>query len=424
MERKILNKQFKVDIKDIQLIVYDFDGVFTNNKVLVFEDGKEAVFCNRADGLAIQKIKGLGISQMILSTEANPLVKARAKKLNLPVIHNLKDKKRTLLEYCNKHNYNLKNILYVGNDINDLEAMKLAGHSVAPSDASFQIKKIAKIITRAKGGEGVIRELFDILSCEKNKAIFITVRTGSTRLPKKTLLEIQGKKTIEYLIERVKHSELKDLIVLCTTKRKADNILCKIASRHGIEFYRGSVKDKLMRWFETTKAYNVEFFVTADGDDLFCEPELIDLAFRQYRKSRADFIEARDIPCGAFTYGIKTNALRKVCEIKGTSDTEMMWTYFKDTKLFKVEQLKNVPEIYKRPEIRMTLDYPEDFQFFETIITELGKRKKYFNLKSILSYLDKNPEVIKINQHLQKEFLENQKRKTHLVLKRRKYETT
>lgn len=254
-----------------------------------------------------------------------------------------------------------------------------------------------------------------------NKAIFITARAGSTRLPRKCLLKINGKYTIEYLIERVKKSKLKDLIVLCTTKLKEDDILCDIALKHGIEYFRGSVKDKLMRWYNAVKKFNVDFFVTADGDDLFCEPELIDLAFKQWMESKGDFIEAEGLPCGAFTYGIKAATLKKVCEIKNTTDTEMMWPYFKDTGLFKIEKLRNVPAFYRRPEIRMTLDYPEDFKFFETVITDLSRQKKYFSLKDIISYLDEHPEVIKINQSMQKIFLANQREKTKLVLKRRNY---
>jgi len=250
-----------------------------------------------------------------------------------------------------------------------------------------------------------------------SKAIFITVRTGSTRLPKKCLLRIKGKRTIKYLVERVKKSKLKDIIVLCTSTLKEDDILCEIAIQQGIEYHRGSVKDKLMRWLGATEKFKVNFFITADGDDLFCEPELIDLAFKQYEKSRADFIEGVNIPTGAFSYGIKTEALKKVCEIKGTNDTEMMWTYFKDTNLFRCEELRNIPLFYKRPEIRMTLDYPEDLQFFKRIINDLSKRKKYFNLKDIISYLDEHPEVIKINQHMQEIFLANQRKKAKLIIK-------
>ncbi len=157
-----MSKHFKVDIKDIQLIIYDFDGVFTDNKVLVFEDGKEAVFCNRADGLAIEKIKELGIPQIILSTEKNKVVEARAKKLNnIEVIHSIADKKIALIDYCKKKKYDLKKVLYIGNDINDLEVMKLVGYPIAPQDANNRVKDVAKSIVKKKGGEGVIKEFFE-----------------------------------------------------------------------------------------------------------------------------------------------------------------------------------------------------------------------------------------------------------------------
>lgn len=248
------------------------------------------------------------------------------------------------------------------------------------------------------------------------KSIFITVRTGSTRLKEKCLLKIQGLTTIQHLIRRVKKSKEADIIILCTTKLKEDDILCDIAEKENIQHFRGSTIDKLDRWREAAEKFDIEFFVTADGDDLFCEPELIDLAFKQYQKNQSDFIEGKNIPCGSFTYAIKTSALKKVCEIKDTEDTEMMWTYFKDTNLFNCEELENIPDYYKRPDIRMTLDYLEDFKFFKTIINKLGQYKEYFNLRDIIMYLDKNPEVININKHLQEEFLENQRKKTHLII--------
>ncbi|KPJ57010.1 hypothetical protein AMJ49_03150 [Parcubacteria bacterium DG_74_2] len=250
------------------------------------------------------------------------------------------------------------------------------------------------------------------------KAIFITVRTGATRLPKKCLLKIQGLTTIQHLIRRVKKSKLADIIVLCTTELKEDNVLCEIAKKEKIECFRGSVLDKLERWKGAAEKFNVEFFVTADGDDLFCEPELIDIAFKQYEKNKPDFIEGKGLACGAFTYGIKTKALQKVCEIKGTDDTEMMWVYFKDTDLFNCEILEGVDKIYKRPEIRITLDYPDDFKFFKTVIENLGKIKKDFSLRDVIKYLDQHPEIIKINQYLQKKFEKRQKEKTKLILKK------
>jgi spore coat polysaccharide biosynthesis protein SpsF len=251
------------------------------------------------------------------------------------------------------------------------------------------------------------------------KAIFITVRTASTRLPNKSLLQINGRSTIELLIERIKGSKKADMIVLCTSNKPQDRVLCDIAVKHGIEYFQGSEEDKLVRWLGAARKYDVEFFVTADGDDLFCEPELIDMAFLQYKRSSADFIYAKGLVCGAFTYGIKVAALSKVCQIKGTSNTEMMWVYFTDTGLFMVEDLQNVPEIFKRPEIRMTLDYEDDLRFFKAVVNhfEREKAKKDYTLRDIINWLDSKPEVIRINQHLQQEFLANQRAKTRLVLK-------
>src|ERR1700733_4929741 len=240
------------------------------------------------------------------------------------------------------------------------------------------------------------------------KAIFITVRTNSTRLPKKCLLEIAGKPTIFHLIERIKRSRFADGIVLCTTANQQDDILCAIAAKEGISFFRGSENDKLERWKGAAEKYGVEFFVTADGDDLFCEPELIDLAFKQYELTGADFIEGLNIPCGAFTYAIKASALRKVCQIKDTDDTEMMWVYFTQTNLFKCAELADIPSVFSRPEIRMTLDYEEDFQFFKNIIEHFFLQgKTAFSLRDILTYIDAHPQVAKINWLRQQEFLDN-----------------
>jgi len=251
------------------------------------------------------------------------------------------------------------------------------------------------------------------------KAIFITVRCGSTRLPRKALLEINNKPTIEYLIDRVKRSKYADAIVLCTTDLGEDKVLCDIAKKKGIFFFQGSVKDKLDRWLKAAEKFDVDFFVTADGDDLFCEPELIDLAFYQFMQNDPDFIESSGLVSGAFTYGIKTLAVKKACEIKDTDDTEMMWVYFKDTGLFKIEELHGVPDIYRRPEIRMTLDYEDDFKFFNTVIKHFDENKKYdFSLRDIIAFLDKNPETVKINQYLQERFLSNQRAKTRLVIKK------
>lgn len=250
------------------------------------------------------------------------------------------------------------------------------------------------------------------------KSIFITVRTGSTRLKNKCLLEIGGVSSIEYLIRRLKNSKNKDHIVLCTTERQEDDVLVAIAQRNKIDFFRGSEADKLARWNGACKLYNTEFFVTADGDDPFCEPSLIDLAFNQYERNNSSFIEAKNIICGAFTNGISAVALKKVCEIKGTKDTEMIWPYFKETNLFTIEQLESVDEGFYRDDIRLTLDYQEDLNFMNALIDKVPKNavEGYFSLEDIIAVIDQNKGLLDINFFRHKEWAENQAQKTQLVL--------
>tara|TARA_R110001583_G_scaffold18383_35_gene73182 strand:- start:7171 stop:7923 length:753 start_codon:yes stop_codon:yes gene_type:complete len=248
-----------------------------------------------------------------------------------------------------------------------------------------------------------------------NKAIFITVRSASTRLPTKALIEIDGMKTIEYVIRQAKKSKLADLIVLCTTLQQEDDALCEIAKKNGIKCFRGSVTDKLERWRGAAKSYDVDFFVTADGDDLFCSAELIDLAFEQQLRNKSEFIESDEVVCGSFTYGISVNALTKACEIKQTDDTEMMWVYFTNTDICTVEKLENVPTLYKRKDVRMTLDYKEDLEFFSNVIKHFDR--KDFTTRDVLKYLDKNESIKDINFFLEETWRENQINKTNLVIK-------
>lgn len=147
----------------IKVIISDFDGVMTDNRVLVDEMGKEAVFVNRADGQAIHMLRSMGMDLVILSTERNSVVKKRAEKLNVVCIHGISDKAAYLRQYCEQEKLSAQEIAYVGNDENDYEAMQLAGLKIVPSDAFEKVKGIADYVTETKGGYGVIREIAELM---------------------------------------------------------------------------------------------------------------------------------------------------------------------------------------------------------------------------------------------------------------------
>jgi spore coat polysaccharide biosynthesis protein SpsF len=249
-------------------------------------------------------------------------------------------------------------------------------------------------------------------------AIFITVRIDSSRLPSKAMIKILGRPVLELIILRARQAKLFDEIVVCTTKREVDDKIEKLSLKNNVKVYRGSLKDKLNRWYNAAKKYKIDNIVTFDGDDLFCDPDLLDLGAKQILNGNIDFIEAPiGLVCGGFTYAFTFNALKKVCSIKDTEDTEMMWTYFKDTGLFKCGVLKNVKKIYYSDKIRLTLDYPEDLEFFKVVFEYFNCKNNDIPLPEILHYLIQNPNISKINYKRQKDFLENQKKKTKLVLK-------
>jgi YrbI family 3-deoxy-D-manno-octulosonate 8-phosphate phosphatase len=139
----------------------------TDNKVYVDQDGKEIVQVNRADGLGVSEIKKLGIEQIIISTEENSVVSARAKKLGINYMQGIDNKKNALEKHCQENNFDLENVVFVGNDINDLEAMKISGVTFCPSDAHESILSISDYILNTKGGDGVIRELLDYIINQK-----------------------------------------------------------------------------------------------------------------------------------------------------------------------------------------------------------------------------------------------------------------
>ena len=147
----------------VALVVFDFDGVLTDNKVYTAQDGTEMVACDRGDSLGLDHLRAAGVPMMILSTEANPVVAARAAKLKLPVAQACGDKAAWLARHFADNGVDPAAVVYVGNDLNDREAMALVGFTVAPADAHPDIKKIASLVLTRAGGQGAVREFADHL---------------------------------------------------------------------------------------------------------------------------------------------------------------------------------------------------------------------------------------------------------------------
>ncbi|HKJ39254.1 MAG TPA: acylneuraminate cytidylyltransferase [Anaerolineales bacterium] len=159
------NKHRRTMPKKIELVMLDFDGVVTDNRVWTDQDGKETVAAYRSDSILINDLREKGIETMILSSEVNPVVAARAKKMGVEAIHGmgLQDKGRVMREVLEQKNIKAENVIFVGNDLNDLSCFEVAGWSVAVADAYPEVIQAADFVLSKRGGHGAVRELCELI---------------------------------------------------------------------------------------------------------------------------------------------------------------------------------------------------------------------------------------------------------------------
>jgi YrbI family 3-deoxy-D-manno-octulosonate 8-phosphate phosphatase len=146
-------------IQKPKIIFSDFDGCLTDDRVWLNQDGEEFVAANRKDGLAIKRLKNLGIQVVITSTETNKVVSARGNKMGVEVLQGLANKAESIDQYLKQKNLSWQDVWYIGNDVNDLGAIKRAKFSFCPSDAVDLVKKEVSHKLSAKGGFGVLAEV-------------------------------------------------------------------------------------------------------------------------------------------------------------------------------------------------------------------------------------------------------------------------
>jgi YrbI family 3-deoxy-D-manno-octulosonate 8-phosphate phosphatase len=154
----------KLKAQELPKIIFtDFDGCLTDDRVWLNQEGEEFVAANRKDGLAINRLRKLGITVVITSTEKNKVVSARATKLGIEALQGLSDKVEAIENYLAKHNLTWNDSWYIGNDVNDLGAIRKAKLSICPSDAVKVVKKEVNIRLKTKGGYGVLSELATLI---------------------------------------------------------------------------------------------------------------------------------------------------------------------------------------------------------------------------------------------------------------------
>jgi len=237
--------------------------------------------------------------------------------------------------------------------------------------------------------------------------IALSVRNKARRLPGKVLLPLGEGNVTEFLIRRLFGSQRADLVLVATSTDPRDTILDDIARAEGVPCFRGSPDDKLLRYRDAARAFDLDLIVVVDGDDPFVSVSHIDRIITAAIPPSPDLVTFTGLPLGATGFGMTRFALEQVCTERPEADTEVWGALFREDGRFRCVDLREENPRYARPDVRMTLDFEEDYRFFRTVIDGLARHGVYPSFEAVMAFLNDHPEVAMINHSVQSAYEAN-----------------
>lgn len=231
----------------------------------------------------------------------------------------------------------------------------------------------------------------------KKIGFLITARLKSSRLPMKLLKELNGQSIIEHVIQRIKEIEGVETIVMCTSINPKDIPLVELSKANNIYYFNGNEEDVLDRLLTATKLYDLDYMVGITGENPLFSLQHTEEIIKLINENDFDFIYPNGLPIGCATYALKKEALETVCSVKNVVDTEIWGYLINRPEIFDVH-LFDVEESFRWPDLRITIDYPEDFKFVEYLFEHLSYEER-LDLSKVLTYLKAHPEVLKIHEN-------------------------
>jgi len=235
--------------------------------------------------------------------------------------------------------------------------------------------------------------------------ILILARMGSSRLPGKHLKEINGKPIIQLLLERLNAAKTIQNIIVCTTNQISDNVLVQFLEKNGILCYRGSEKDLLERLLNAATQFKTDIIIDVEGDKIYTDPIYVDRIVNEMENTDVDYVEGQILnkdsePVhgihGFVPAGIRVTALKKICSLKQTKDTETGYKeFFKKTPFIRCKFISVESKLKFPKTLRLTLDYPEDYNLAKEVFKNLNGG---FHFEDVLKLFQDKPELLKITE--------------------------
>jgi spore coat polysaccharide biosynthesis protein SpsF len=240
---------------------------------------------------------------------------------------------------------------------------------------------------------------------QSNGTVFLTVRANSTRLPEKCFLPFGETNVLGHVISRAKFAGLEPIV--CTSINKSDDKIDLFCKELGVSIYRGPLNNKILRWYECARSFKVKIFHTVDVDDPFFDPELINQSMELLISENLDIVYPTELSSNGSAsvgYSIRLSALEKEIKyIESMKEVEMVDSVFDQLKSLRRKILTTNSLDF--PNIRLTLDYPEDYWLLLFVLRELGPN---CNRENLLALFSRNPDLYKFNWYRNKEWTEKQ----------------
>lgn len=230
---------------------------------------------------------------------------------------------------------------------------------------------------------------------EVRTGFLITARLKSKRLPLKLLKPLRGRTVIDRVIERAKEVKHLSDVVLCTSANPQDRPLIDIALNNDVHYFVGDETDVVRRLFEAANFFNLDYFLAITADNPLFTISYSNLIADEVKLGRYDFVKLEGLPLGVATYGVRVKAFETICRIKPIVDSEF-WAYLiNKPDIFTIRSI-TVGDKLNRPDLRLTLDYEEDYELISNIYSHVPF-ETVLNLYDVVDYLDEHPELLLLN---------------------------
>ncbi len=193
-----------------------------------------------------------------------------------------------------------------------------------------------------------------------------------------------------------------DSHIMCTSTVDEDAPLERIAKDEGISCYRGDLVDVLLRLTNAAEEFNVDTVISCTADNPLTDPAYIDKIVQFHHEGRYDYSETEGLPFSTFSYAMSRPAMKRACAIKAKRDTEVWRGYFTETGEFKVGVLEVSDDKVRRPNLRLTVDTPDDFELMSHIFESLHNESSVFRLKEAIDLIDSKPGLVSINKNVER----------------------